>query len=78
MINFQKALADPQGVCKNPKNVVKDTTLTKEQKLKILEQWQYDAKLLQVAEEENMPAKTEDTSTMLSRISRAITAVNNQ
>lgn len=78
MIDFQKAMADPEAECQEPNNVVKDTELSKEQKLKILQQWKHDANLIQIAEEENMRPGEEHSSTMLSRISQAIEAVNNQ
>lgn len=77
MTDFQKAIADPEAVFKTPSNVIKDTSFSKEQKLKILEQWKHDAKLLETAEEENMKVYDEKPS-MLSRISRAIDELNNQ
>ncbi|OGO92641.1 MAG: hypothetical protein A3F10_00320 [Coxiella sp. RIFCSPHIGHO2_12_FULL_42_15] len=75
MINYEKALLDPQGVCENPKNVVTDASLTKAQKLEILEQWKQDAILLQIAEEENMAPSDPTSSTMLGRVERAILAI---
>ncbi len=54
MTEFEKALQNPQDSYTEPKNVITDKKLTKEQKLQILKQWEYDARELMVAEEENM------------------------
>lgn len=75
MIDYTKALANPEKIFGNPKHVVADTTLTKAQKLKILEQWKHDATLMEIAEEENMGPENDTPPTMLSRIDRAIIAV---
>lgn len=69
MRDFEKAMRDPAGVYKSPENVLKDETLTKEQKIKILRQWEYDARDLMVAEEENMPGGEEN---MLNRVLEAL------
>ena len=71
MKNVDQAMKDPASVYASPRAVVKDEDLTKAQKLEILRQWETDARLLQVAEEENMPGG-EDETTMLGRILRAI------
>ena len=58
MTNIDKALLDPTSVYRKPMDVVKDDTLTREEKIKVLHRWEYDARELQVAEEENMPELT--------------------
>jgi hypothetical protein len=65
---FEKALLDPTSVYRYPMEVVHDRMLTKEQKIKILTQWEYDAKELQTAEEENMLELSEEKGSMLSRV----------
>jgi len=71
--NFEKALIDPTTVYEQPQDVLLDETLSKDEKLKILKQWEYDARGLLVAEEENMPG---DASSMLQRILAAIHELN--
>ncbi|HEY3303157.1 MAG TPA: hypothetical protein VGL70_06435 [Candidatus Binatia bacterium] len=54
MTDFEKALLDPGGVFKTPAEVVQKPDLSRGQKIQILRQWEYDARELQVAEEESM------------------------
>ena len=75
MSDLEKALRDPAAVYHYPKDVLVDESLTKEQKLQILEQWKIDAIELMVAEEENMAG---DGPSMLSRVNRAIGIVNGE
>lgn len=53
-MSIDKALRNPAEVYNVPDQVLQDGTLTREQKLKILKIWEYDARELEVAEEENM------------------------
>ena len=69
MTNFKKALFDPMAIYKEPNHVLADKALSKEEKLSILKQWEYDARELMVAEEENMQG---DASSMLQRVLNAI------
>jgi len=55
-MNFQRAVKDPASCFKRPSEVLEQDEFTKDQKLKILRQWEYDALQLEVATEENMPA----------------------
>lgn len=54
MIDLEKALLDPTAVFAHPKDVVANSQLTREQKIEILRRWAYDAKEMEIAEEENM------------------------
>lgn len=54
MINFEKALINPCGEFARPKDVLHQRALTREQKIRVLRRWEYDARELEVAEEENM------------------------
>lgn len=49
-----KALLNPAAVFRSPEQVEHDPTLSREDKLAILESWEEDARELAVAEEENM------------------------
>ena len=52
MIDVNKAMLDPLTVFKDPKEVVANEELTRDQKIEILHRWEYDARQLEVAEEE--------------------------
>jgi len=52
MTDYKKALLDPTLVFGTPQDVVNDTELSRDQKVEILRRWQYDARELEVAEEE--------------------------
>jgi len=51
---YERALADPRSVFKKPDAVLGEHSLSIAQKRKILKQWEHDARLIQVAEEEAM------------------------
>jgi len=53
-LKYERALIDPAKEFGTPENVVKDVELDYEQKLAILRLWANDAKLMEIAEEENM------------------------
>ncbi len=52
MIDVTKAMLDPTMVFKEPKEVVASNELTRNQKIEILHRWEFDARQLEVAEEE--------------------------
>ena len=52
MIDVNKAMLDPTMVFEDPMNVVANVELTRDQKIEILRRWEYDARQLEVAEEE--------------------------
>ena len=51
-IDVKKTMLDPMMVFKEPKEVVTNHELTRDQKIEILRRWEYDARQLEVAEEE--------------------------
>jgi len=53
-MNIEKALLDPTSVFARPADVLDDPSLSREEKIRILRRWEYDARELEVAEEENM------------------------
>ncbi len=52
MIDVKKAMLDPTSVFKEPEEVVASDELNRNQKIEILRRWEYDARELEVAEEE--------------------------
>ena len=52
MIDVKKAMLDPTSVFKDPEEVVASENLSRDQKIEILHRWEYDARELEVAEEE--------------------------
>lgn len=54
--SFEDMLTDVAKHFAQPQDLVDDKDLTRPQKLKLLEQWDYDMQLLLTASEENMPA----------------------
>lgn len=75
MTDVDRALHDPSEVYRFPHDVVEDQSISKEDKLKILQQWEYDAREIQVADEENMVG---DSASMLHRVHEALHEVENQ
>jgi len=69
MTDFDKAMRDPSKAYEFPKDVLEDGTLDREQKIKVLKTWEFDANELITAEEENMPG---DEPPMLNRVKRAL------
>lgn len=55
-VNLDTAIFNPASVFKKPEEILQDTkiSLTREQKIRALQTWQYDIQLRRVAEEENM------------------------
>ncbi len=53
-MDLEKAMLDPASVFTHPEDVFDDPSLSREQKIEILRRWEYDARDLEVAEEENM------------------------
>ncbi len=74
MIDVNKAMLDPTMVFKDPKDVVANVELTRDQKIEILRRWEYDARQLEVAEEEaGMAVRQPD---MFDRVVQALHALD--
>jgi len=74
MIELKKAMLDPSMVFKEPKDVVANVELTRDQKIEILRRWEYDARQLEVAEEEaGMAVRRPD---MFDRVVQALHALD--
>lgn len=70
-MEFERAIKDPASCFKQPAEVLEQDDLTRDQKLKILHQWEYDALQREVATEENMPASA-PTRNALAEIRRSL------
>ena len=60
MIDLEQALKDPSCVFESPQHVAASKTLSTDDKIAILRRWEYDARELEVAEEENMGGDAPD------------------
>jgi hypothetical protein len=74
-INFEQALNDPADVFETPDAVVRHPTLTREQKVQILNNWQLDASRLEASEGEGMRG---EAAPMLHRVRIALAALMKQ
>ena len=54
-MDFEKVKLNPAAVFKSPQEVVSSQELSREQKIEILQRWEQDARLMEVADEESMP-----------------------
>lgn len=63
MADVKKELRDPTTLFKSPQEVVERADLTPTQKIEILKRWEFDARELQVADEEQMaPERPQSTN----------------
>ena len=53
-MDIEQAMLDPSSVFDDPEAVLRESSLSSEEKIRILKRWEYDARELAVAEEENM------------------------
>ena len=74
MIDVNKAMLDPTMVFNDPKDVVANVELSRDQKIEILRRWEYDARQLEVAEEEAGMAVTQPD--MFDRVVQALHALD--
>ena len=63
MPDIEKALLNARAVFKCPEGVVNANGLSREQKIEILRRWEYDAREMQVADEEGMTAPASQPQT---------------
>ena len=74
-LDIDKALLDPAAVFSEPEEIVRTPGLARDLKLRLLEQWEREARALAVAEEEGMTGGEES---MLGRVRRAIVALGGE
>jgi hypothetical protein len=74
-VNLEQALNDPADLFDNPDAVVNHPTLTREQKVQILNNWQLDASRLEASEGEGMAGVD---APMLHRVRIALAALLEQ
>lgn len=53
-MNLKQAMDDPSSVFAAPADVVHSEDVSREQKIQILRRWEYEARTLEVAQDENM------------------------
>ncbi len=71
-IDLEQALSDPAGLFENPDAVVHHPALSREQKIRILNNWQLDASRLEGSEGEGMMG---EGAPMLHRVRVALAAL---
>lgn len=69
MTDIEKAMLAPTTIFRTPDDVLLREDLSREQKIEILRRWAYDARQLEVAEEENMGGQQPD---ILDQVLRAL------
>jgi len=74
-LDVSAALTNPSKFFEKPQDVLVHPGLSRDTKLEILRQWEVDARLLQVAEEENM---TDGESSHLGSIVCALIALDDE
>ncbi len=71
-----KAIADPSRVFPNPQAVLAASDLTREEKIKILRNWELDAKRLLESADENMTDDSGNERNQLPEIHKALRALD--
>lgn len=51
---FERIINDPSAVYQQPEDVLRDERLSRAERIAILKQWAFDAREIEVAQEENM------------------------
>ncbi len=73
-MDFDSALKDPASCFERPSEILEHDEFTRDQKLKILQQWEYDVLQREVATEENMPSPS-TSPPRLAEIKKALDAL---
>jgi len=60
MIDVEKAKLDPTSVFAHPRDVLAQQSLSRDQKIDILRRWAYDAREIEIADQENMGGRAID------------------
>jgi len=69
MTDIEQSMLDPTSVFAKPEDVLKAGDLSREQKIEVLRRWEYDARELEVAADENM---TGNNSDLLDKVLQAL------
>ena len=72
MIDIEKAKFDPSSFFKSPQHVLDHPTLSREDKIAILQHWSTDERERLVAEEENMLRSIDEGESHLDEIQQAL------
>ncbi|MGM0450348.1 MAG: hypothetical protein ACQERE_05950 [Pseudomonadota bacterium] len=68
-MDLEKALVDPASEFGTPEDVVTAEGLSTDDRIRILRRWEYDARELTVADDENMPG---DSTLLLDQVLAAL------
>ena len=68
-MDLEKALVDPASVFRTPGDVVTAEGIGDDDRIRILRRWEYDARELTVADDENMPG---DSTLLLEQVLEAL------
>ena len=77
-LNVEAAKTNPSKFFSSPKEVLLHPTLNRATKIDILRQWEVDARLLSVAEEENMTQGESGESSHLGAVVSALIALDDE
>lgn len=72
MVNVEQAIMDPSHFFNRPTDIVRDNSLTRDDKILILRSWAYDEREMAVAEEENMLGLDSDKENILDEILKSL------
>jgi hypothetical protein len=72
MANLETAKLDPAKEFKRPRDVLRDNSLSREEKIDILRRWAYDEREKAVAEEENMQSSEPEDKNILDEILKCL------
>jgi primosomal protein N'' len=72
MIDLDQARLNPSEVFASPNEVLQHRDLSRTQKIEVLRRWAQDAQALQVAEDENMTAPPQQSSSRLDEVMQAL------
>ncbi|RDI40979.1 hypothetical protein [Aquicella lusitana] len=70
--DIKMAKLDPASVFKSPQEVLQDKSLSRNQKIDILQRWAYDERELAVAEEENMQSSGANKHNILDEVLKCL------
>jgi hypothetical protein len=73
-----KAIADPSRMFPNPTAVLEANDLSKEEKIKVLQSWELDAKRLLESADENMTDERGREGNQLPEIQKALRALGHE
>lgn len=77
-MEFKEILQDPTKVFDSPSDVLAAKELNREEKIEVLQRWEDDCKLLQVAEGEGMEARSNTAAETLQKVLSALKSLGSE